>query len=79
MTAKDIQIGGEHYKKFAIQPIEFILKNHIPHCEANVIKYVVRHTFKGGVEDLMKAKHYIDLLIDYYVEPALRRKEDKIQ
>lgn len=59
----DIQVGGNHYKKFKIQPVEFCQKNKIPYCESNVIKYICRHEFKNGLEDLMKAKHYIDLLI----------------
>ena len=58
------QIGGNHYKNYKIQPIEFILKNNIGFCEANIIKYVLRFKEKGGVEDLLKAKHYIELLID---------------
>ena len=58
------QIGGNHYKKYKIQPIEFILKNNIGFCEANIIKYVLRFKEKGGVQDLEKAKHYIELLID---------------
>ena len=58
------QIGGNHYKKYKIQPIEFILKNNIGFCEANIIKYVLRFKEKGGVNDLLKAQHYIELLID---------------
>jgi hypothetical protein len=58
------QIGGNHYKKYKIQPIEFILKNNIGFCEANIIKYILRFKEKGGAEDLLKAKHYIELLID---------------
>jgi hypothetical protein len=58
------QIGGNHYKKYKIQPIEFILKNNIGFCEANIIKYVLRFKEKGGIADLEKAKHYIELLID---------------
>lgn len=57
------QVGGSHYKEFKIQPIEFIHANSIPFCEANVIKYVVRHKNKNGKDDLLKARHYIDLLI----------------
>lgn len=57
------QVGGDHYKGFAIQPIEFIHANKIPFLEGNVIKYVVRWKQKGGIADLEKAKHYIDLLI----------------
>ncbi len=58
------QIGGNHYKKYKIQPIEFILQNKLDFCQGSVIKYVLRFKEKGGVEDLLKAKHYIELLID---------------
>lgn len=58
-----VQVGGDHYKSMKIQPVEFIEKNNIPFLEGNVIKYVVRHVGKGGVADLRKAKHYIDLLL----------------
>ena len=58
------QIGGSHYKKYKIQPVEFIVKNNIGFCEGNIIKYVLRFKDKGGIADLEKAKHYIELLID---------------
>ena len=64
MNALEKQEGGQHYKGYAIQPIEFIHANNVPYCEANVIKYVMRHREKNGVEDLRKAIHYIELLID---------------
>jgi hypothetical protein len=64
MRAKDQQIGGDHYQKHKIQPVEFIVKNNIPFCEGNAIKYLVRWRDKGGIDDLLKARHYIDLLID---------------
>ena len=63
MNALDKQEGGGHYKGFTIQPIEFIHTNGIPYIEGNVIKYICRHRQKNGLEDLLKAKHYIDLLI----------------
>jgi hypothetical protein len=63
-SALDVQIGGSHYKDFKIQPIEFIHANNLPYCEANVIKYVSRWKTKNGLADLLKAKHYIDLLIE---------------
>lgn len=63
-SALDVQIGGGHYKQFAIQPVEFIHKNGIPFVEGNCIKYLVRWRDKGGIEDLKKVKHYIDLLIE---------------
>ncbi|WP_240905392.1 DUF3310 domain-containing protein [Bordetella hinzii] len=63
-SALDKQEGGDHYKKLAIQPIEFIFKNKIGYAEGNVIKYVTRWRDKNGVEDLRKARHYLDLLIE---------------
>jgi len=66
MRSLDIQIGGQHYKDAAIQPIEFIVANAIPYREANVIKYVYRHKSKNGLQDLQKARHYIDMLIEEY-------------
>ena len=60
------QEGGDHYKKWKIQPVEFIEKNGIPYCEGNVIKYVCRHREKNGAEDLRKAIHYLELILDMY-------------
>jgi len=58
------QVGGNHYKKYKIQPVEFIIKNNIGFCEGNIIKYVLRFKDKNGIADLEKAKHYIELLIE---------------
>jgi hypothetical protein len=58
------QIGGDHYKQFKIQPVEYIHANGLGFCQGNVIKYVTRYKDKGGVSDLEKAKHFIDLLIE---------------
>lgn len=57
------QVGGNHYSKYAIQPAEYIIKNKLNFCEGNVIKYVTRYKDKNGVEDLRKARHYLDILI----------------
>jgi hypothetical protein len=65
----DEQIGGEHYKGMPIQPVEYIHRNGIPFIEGCVIKYVSRWKGKGGVEDLRKARHFIDLLIQLETEP----------
>lgn len=59
----DVQVGGGHYKDFAIQPIEYCMANKLDHCQSNVVKYVSRFRTKGGLEDLLKARHYIDILI----------------
>jgi len=60
----DHQEGGSHYKKMAIQPIDFIYFNDIPFIEGNIIKYILRHRKKNGLEDLKKAKHYLEILIE---------------
>lgn len=63
--ALQIQHGGDHYKSMPIQPVEFITANGLGFCEGNAIKYLCRHKSKGGKEDLLKARHYIDLLIQF--------------
>ena len=57
------QVGGDHYKKLKIQPIEYALANDLGICEHAVVKYVSRWKDKNGVEDLRKAIHYIEMLI----------------
>ena len=53
-------IDPKHYSRFAIQPIEFITKNKMEFWQGNVIKYTCRYDMKGGVEDLKKARRYLD-------------------
>lgn len=62
----DKQVGGNHYEKMKISPLEYIQKNNLGFCEGNIIKYVSRWEDKGGIEDLKKAKHYINILIKGY-------------
>lgn len=64
-SALEKQVGGNHYKQFAIQPVEFINANNLSYMQGNVIKYVVRYPFKNGIADLEKAKHYIEMLIEF--------------
>lgn len=64
MSALDEQEGGDHYKGRAIQPVEYIHANGIGFFEGNVIKYCTRWRSKGGLSDLRKARHYIDMLIE---------------
>jgi hypothetical protein len=66
-NALSTQVGGGHYKDLVIQPVEYIHKNSIGFIEGSVIKYVTRWRAKGGVEDLRKARHFIDLLIEMEV------------
>ena len=63
--ASEKQVGGNHYKQFKIQPAEFCYYNNIPYLEATAIKYLCRWKDKGGIQDLEKAKHFIDLLIEF--------------
>jgi hypothetical protein len=62
--ALETQVGGDHYKAFVIEPMEFNIRNGIPFAEGNIIKYVCRWKAKGGVQDLEKARHYLDALIE---------------
>lgn len=53
----------KHYTQFKIQPIEFVGVNNLDYFQGNIIKYICRYNLKNGLEDLMKAKHYLDMLI----------------
>lgn len=59
------QIGGNHYKKLAIQPMTYSMENKLDPLQHTIIKYVTRFRDKNGIEDLEKAKHCIDMLIDW--------------
>ena len=59
----DIIKEPPHYTKWKIEPITFIMENNIPFAEANVVKYVMRWRDKNGIQDLEKAKRYIDMII----------------
>ena len=72
MSALKHQEGGDHYAKLRIQPIEYIHGNQIGFAEGNVIKYVTRWRDKGGIADLKKARHFLDLLIE------LETREEKV-
>ena len=63
-SALEKQEGGNHYKGYSIQPIEYIHANNIPFAEGSVIKYVTRWRDKNGVADLKKAIHFLELLIE---------------
>ena len=64
MSAYKKQIGGKHYLKYKIQPSKFVVENKLLYPEGCVIKYVIRHQDKGGKQDLEKAKHMIDMIIE---------------
>lgn len=64
MAANDIQHGGTHYKGKAIEPWDYIVANNIGFLDGTAIKYLTRWREKGGIEDLNKALHYIQKLIE---------------
>ena len=64
MSAFDIQIGGTHYSKYKIQLTEFLITNEIEHGEASVFKYMLRHKDKDGIKDVLKAIHYIAMIVE---------------
>lgn len=71
MSNLEYQVGGDHYSRLRIQPLEYALENDLGVCEHAVIKYVSRWNFKGGVEDLRKARHYLDIMIEREVQAGV--------
>lgn len=65
-NAWDIQVGGNHYKDMKIQPAQFAMENNLDYLQGNAIKYICRHKSKNGLQDLEKAKHYIELMIEHF-------------
>ena len=76
MSAYKKQIGGNHYSKFKIQPSKFINDNKLLFAEGNAIKYICRHSYKNGKEDLKKAIHYIEMIIERDYEEEKDWDED---
>lgn len=76
--ALDRQVGGKHYRDMAIQPAEYIMRNGIRFAEGCVIKYVSRWRDKGGVEDLRKAIHFLEMLVEYEIEPVETRPRSAV-
>lgn len=68
----EVQVAGDHYRKLKIQPVEYIHANGIPFAEGSAIKYLTRWRDKGGIKDLEKARHFIDLLIELETRNAPR-------
>lgn len=59
------QVGGNHYRNKAIEPITYIMENKLGYCEGNVIKYVTRHKEKGGAQDIKKAIQYLNFILEH--------------
>ena len=64
MGALEIQEGGDHYKKLGIQPVEYIQANNLDFFQGNVVKYVTRNKDKKGAEDIRKAIHYLQMILE---------------
>jgi hypothetical protein len=62
LSSLETQVGGEHYKNFKIEPVEFCQRNGLGFIEGLIVKYICRHKLKGGKEDLLKALHCIEML-----------------
>lgn len=63
MPALDEQVGGDHYKKYAIQPVEFIVANKLDFLEGCIVKRACRHQDKNGAEDICKIIHEAKLIL----------------
>jgi len=78
MSVYDKQVGGSHYKKMKIQPSKFVIENELLFPEGSVIKYICRHRFKNGKEDLLKAIHFIEMIIERdYSKTETKNPTDK--
>lgn len=72
-SALEHQEGGDHYKGFAIQPWEYTHANELQWAEGEVVKYVTRWRLKGGLGDLRKARHILELLIEAEQKEKVKR------
>jgi len=79
MSAYKKQVGGKHYLKYKIQPSKFVVENKLLYPEGCVIKYVIRHQDKGGKQDLEKAKHMIDMIIERDYEEEEEKTESWVE
>lgn len=77
LTSKQskVQVGGEHYKKCSIQPWDFVIANDLDYFQGSIIKYVTRWKDKGWIQDLHKAKHFLDKYIETMEEKHKNLKE----
>lgn len=63
-SALNQQVGGSHYRDLAIQPAEYVQRNKLGFLEGSVVKYVTRHKAKHGKQDIEKAIHCLQLLLE---------------
>ena len=75
--ATEGQVGGTHYRECKIQPVQYIHANKLGFLEGNIVKYITRHRTKGeGALDILKVKHYADLIIQ--LEYDMNTEEDSV-
>lgn len=79
MSAFSKQVGGGHYTKMKIQPFQYSMANGLDPMQHTIIKYVTRFRDKNGIEDLEKAKHTIDLLIEHELQKAAPATEKPVE
>ena len=79
MSAYKKQVGGKHYLKYKIQPSKFVVENKLLYPEGCVIKYILRHQDKGGKQDLLKAKHFIDMIVERDYSEEKEKQETWIE
>jgi hypothetical protein len=79
LSALDKQVSGDHYKDKAIQPIIYIHANNLGFCEGNVVKYITRWKSKGGKADILKAIHYLELLLEVEYGQTDKQMLHKVQ
>ena len=73
MKPYDKQIGGSHYQKYKIQPSKFVIENELLYPEGCAIKYIIRHRDKGKKQDILKAIHFLEMIIerDYNADTSI--------
>lgn len=80
MSALTTQEGGNHYTKLAIQPMEYSMANKLDACQHTAIKYITRFRDKNGKQDLLKAIHVLQMLIEFeYGKDELQQITDMSQ
>ena len=75
----DKQHGGSHYQKFKIQPSKFVVENELLFPEGCAIKYICRRRLKGKKEDILKAIHFLEMILERDYKEIEKPKEDKPQ
>ena len=79
MSAYDKQVGGKHYIKYKVQPSKFVTENKLLYPEGSVIKYILRHQDKGGKQDLLKAIHFIEMIIERDYKDEKEKQETWVE